>query len=134
MKKVFLILVFALTLSTVSAWEKRPDEGVFILATKHLSAEAQTLVKEYLGDSYNDDMHYLYDLERAKKATHTKEIHFLHLDKSYKPVKAGSNDAIAALEKAMAVVRAHEKQSHKKVVAALRTMIDLMCDVIVFKD
>lgn len=129
MKKIFLFLAFALTASVANAWIKQCDEAVVILAVEHLNPEAKMIVEKYLGNNYADDIKYLYTLEKEDKATHSEEIHFLHLDKSYKPVKAGSNDAIAALEKAMAVVRAHEKQSHKKVVTALRTMIDLMCDI-----
>lgn len=39
MKKIFLMLALAMTVSMASAWEKRPDEGVFLLAKKHLSPE-----------------------------------------------------------------------------------------------
>ena len=79
MKKIFLMLALILTVSMASAWEKRPDEGVFLLATKHLTPEAKSLVVKYLGESYADDVFYLRTLEQKKQATHSKELRYLHL-------------------------------------------------------
>ena len=68
MKKIILVLALALTVSVANAWNKPADEGVVILAKKHLSAEAKSLLNEYLGESYADDVQYLYTLERKKIA------------------------------------------------------------------
>ena len=72
MKKIFLVLVLALTASAAYAWDKRPDEGVVVLASKHLSAEAKALVDKHLGSDYFDDVHYLYTLEQKKTAKQQK--------------------------------------------------------------
>ena len=69
MKKIFLMLALAMTVSMASAWEKRPDEGVFLLAKKHLSPEAKSMVEKYLGESYADDVFYLRNLEAKKQPT-----------------------------------------------------------------
>lgn len=129
MKKIYLILLLALTVSVANAWEKRPDEGVVVLATKHLSPEAKSMLTQYLGESYFDDVRYLNTLEQKKKATHTKEIHYLHLDKDLKPMKVEGDDALAAIEQSLAVVRTRDSYSKGEVVKALRTVINMMCDI-----
>jgi hypothetical protein len=129
MKKLFLILAFALTASVAQAWVNNCDEGVVILAVEHLNPKAKAAVEKYLGDSYGDDIKYLYKLEKGGNATHTKEIHYLHLGKNLKPKKAGSNDAYAAINKSLEVIKAHNKHNERKVTEALRTLINLMCDI-----
>ena len=129
MKKIFLVVVFALTVSVASAWDKRSDEGVVLLATKHLTSEAKSMLTQYLGESYYDDVRYLNTLEQKKMARHTKEIHYLHLDKDLKPMKVSGDDALAAIEQSLAVVRARNSYSRNDVVKALRTIINLMCDM-----
>jgi hypothetical protein len=118
-----------LTVSVANAWNKTADEGVVVLAKKHLSAEAKSLLNEYLGDTYGDDVMYLYNLERKKGAKHSKEIHYLHLDKDFQPLSVEGDDAYAALEKALAVVRAHKTHSAAEVKNALRYVVGLMLDI-----
>lgn len=129
MKKIFLILALVLTVSVASAWEKRPDEGVVLLATKHLTPEAQQLVTKYLGDNYEDDVLYLTMLERSKRAEHTKEIHFLHLDSELNPMSVDGYDALNSLEQALEVVRMRDSRKKAEVTKALRVIINLMCDI-----
>ena len=131
MKKIFLILALALTCSAAHAWQDNCHEGIVILATEHLNPEAKGAVEKYLGTSYNDDIKYLYKLEKAGKAKHTEEIHFLHLDKKFKPntKKIGQNDAYVAINKQLEIIKAHNNHSAADVTAALRSLIDLMCDI-----
>jgi hypothetical protein len=129
MKKIFLMLAFVATVSVASAWEKRPDEGVFLLAVKHLSPEAKAMVENYLGTTYNDDAYYLRTLEAKKKATHSKELRYLHLSADLKPIGVEGEDALKGIEQALAVVRARDSHSKAEVVKALRTLINLMCDM-----
>ena len=129
MKKIFLMLAFALTVSMASAWERRPDEGVFLLAVKHLTPEAKALVEQYLGTTYNDDVYYLRNLEIKKKATHSKELRFLHLSADLQPIGVEGEDALKGIEKSLAVVRARDSHDKGEVVKALRTLINLMCDM-----
>lgn len=129
MKKIILVLALALTVSVANAWNKPADEGVVILAKKHLSAEAKSLLNEYLGESYADDVQYLYTLERKKIAKHSKEIHYLHLDSNLKPTKVAGADALAGIESALGVVRGRNSHSKGEVVEALRTIITLICDM-----
>ena len=68
-------------------------------------------------------------MEKKKKASHTKEIHYLHLDSSLKPMKVEGDDALVALESAIAVVRTRDSHSKEEVTKALRTIINLMCDI-----
>ena len=129
MKKIFLLLAFAFTALMANAWNKVCDEAAVILASQHLTPEAKNVVDKYLGSKYNDDVQYLYALEKTNIATHSEEIHYLHLDKKLKPKKCKEGDAYAAINEALKVVKAHESQSPENVTAALRTIINLMCDM-----
>ena len=131
MKKIFLILALALTCSVAYAWHNNCHEGVVILAVEHLTPEAKAAVEKYLGESYNDDIKYLYKLEKANKGKHTEEIHYLHLDKKFKPAakKGNQNDAYIAINNQLEIIKAHNSHTPKEVTVALRTLINLMCDI-----
>ena len=92
------MLALAMTVSMASAWEKRPDEGVFLLAKKHLSPEAKSMVEKYLGESYADDVFYLRNLEAKKQATHSKELRFLHLTADFKSAGVEGEDGLKGIE------------------------------------
>ena len=129
MKKILLVLAFVLTVSVANAWNKMAEEGLVVLAAKHLSVEAKSMLTKYLGESYSDDVQYLRALEYKKVAKHTKEIHYLHLDNVLYPAKVEGDDALAAIEQSLAVVRARDSYSVDEVRVALRTIINLMCDI-----
>ena len=131
MKKIFLIIALALTISTAKAWQDNCHEGIVILAVEHLNPNAKSVFEKYLGTTYADDIKYLYKLEKANKAKHTEEIHYLHLDKKFKPKakKGDTNDAYIAINKQLEVIKTHNNHSSAEVTAALRTLIDLMCDI-----
>jgi hypothetical protein len=129
MKKIFLALAFVATTLVASAWQRQCDEGVAILASQNLTPEAKSVVEQHLGTSFGDDVHYLYVLESKKKSPYTKEVHFVHLDSNLEPLAIDENDALVALEKAVAVVKQRDSHSAVEVKAALRTIINLMCDI-----
>lgn len=129
MKKIFLLLAFALTASVANAWIRVCDEGVAILALKHLTPAAKSVVEQHLGTSVKDDVHYLYVLESKKKSPYSKEVHFVHLDANLNPHAADENDALVVLERCVDVVKTRDNHSAAEVKAALRTIINLMCDV-----
>ena len=129
MKRLFLLFAFASIISVAGAWSRDVEEGIVLLATKHLSTEAKSVVVGYLGDTYEDDVRYLYLLEKQKTASHTEEIHYCHLNSEYKPLKVEGDDAVSAMEGVVNVVRNHKSHSHAEVVSALRTMITLVCDM-----
>lgn len=129
MKKIFLILALALTASVANAWNKEAETGLVTLASKHLSAEAKSMVDQYLGSNYYDDVMYLYTLEQKKTAEHSKEIHYLHLDANLKPAVVEGDDAYKALNEAIAVVRSRDSKSKTEVTKAMRVIINLMSDI-----
>lgn len=129
MKKIFLILALALTSSIASAWHNNCDEGIVYLAIEHLNPEAKSAVVKYLGEEYNDDIKYLYKLEKAGQVKHSKDIHYLHLAKKFKPMKKNPNDAYVAINKSLEVIKAHNNHSAQEVTESLRTLINLMCDI-----
>jgi hypothetical protein len=129
MKKIFLFVAFAMMVSVANAWHKNCDAGVVALAAKHLTPEAKALVEKHLGTTYEDDVHHLYLLEKKKKASFSKEIHYLHLDSQLQPMKVEGDDALVALEEALTVVAAYETRSDEEVTLALRTVINLMSDI-----
>ncbi len=136
MKKIFLFLVFAVTVSVASAWSRKCDEAVMIVASEHLTPEAAKVVKKYLGKSYADDVQYLYQQEKEQFKNMSKKerkaasaIHYLHLDSQLQPRNVKGKDALKATEQALAVIRNHKSHSKAEVTTALRTVINLMCDM-----
>ena len=129
MKRLFAILILALSVSVANAWVKSGDEAVVVLASKHLNANTSKLLTHYLGDSFADDVQYLNSLERSGNATFSKEIHFLHLKTDYTPSAVEGDDAFKEIERAAAVVKSRHSHSKDEVVKALRTIINLMCDI-----
>jgi hypothetical protein len=128
MKKIILLLMLVMSVSVANAWIKHCDEAVVILASEHLSPKAKGVFDKYLGAKYSDDVQYLYALEKSGKAKHSEEIHYLHLNKKLQP-KAKKNDAYGEILKALDVVSKHESTSPAEVTYALRTIINLMCDM-----
>ena len=129
MKKIFLLVAFALTVSVASAWHKNCNAGVVALAVKHLTPETKSIVDKHLGTTYEDDCGYIYALERKKEVFFTKEVHYLHLDKNFQPLNVEGDDALAVIEKSLNVLRAHKSHSNAEVKKALRYVINLMCDI-----
>lgn len=131
MKKIFLLLAFVAVsfVANADGWTKNCATGVVVLATKHLTPEAKSVVEKYLGTTYEDDAHHLYYIEWKKIAKHTKEIHYLHLDKDFQPMQVEGDDAFAAIEKAVAIVRERNSHSAAEVKYALRTIVNLMGDI-----
>ena len=130
MKRILLLVVVLVSIaSTASAWSPRHDEAAVILATKHLTPRALAFVKDCLGDSYDDDVAYLYKLEKGHQSPYSKSVHKLHLNADLTPKNVDGDDALKGLEQALEVVREHEKYSSFEVIAALRAVINLMCDI-----
>lgn len=129
MKKIFLLVAFALTVSVASAWHKNCNAGVVALAMKHLTPEAKSVADKHLGVKYDDDCGYIYALERKKEVFFTKEVHYLHLDENFQPMSVEGDDALATIEKSLNVLRAHKSHSNAEVKKALRYVINLMCDI-----
>ena len=131
MKKIILILALVLTTSAAQAWYNNCDEGIVILAIEHLNPTAKSAVVNYLGESYDDDIKYLYKLEKANQASHNNEIHYLHLAKNFKPnaKKKSQNDAYNAIINQLQVINNHKNHSSSEVTTALRTLINLICDI-----
>ena len=98
------------------------------MAVKHLEPKAKAVVDRYLGTKYSDDIHYLYNLESKKKSQQPKENHFVHFDENMQPMQI-EDDALVALEKALAVVANYQNSSDEEMKAALRTVINLMSDI-----
>ena len=136
MKKIFVLLAFVVTVSVASAWSRKCDEAVMIIASEHLTPEAGKVVKKYLGKSFADDVQYLYDTEKVQFKQMSKsarkaaaEIHFLHLNSELQPKNVKGNDALKATEQALEIIRNRNAHSKAEVTAALRTVINLMCDM-----
>lgn len=129
MKKILLFSALVLSVLTANAWARSAEEAAVIVATQNISPKGQKLVKKYLGKTFEDDIRYLYTKEGKQAIPHTKEIHYLHLDKDFRPKNVGENDAYAAIEKAMEVLRTYKSHSKIEVTRALRTVICLMVDI-----
>lgn len=136
MKKIILLLAFVATVSVAGAWSRKCDEAVMIIASEHLTPEAGKVVKKYLGKSFADDVQYLYDTEKVQFKQMSKkdrkaaaEIHFLHLDSEFQPKNVKGKDALKATEQALEIIRNRNSHSKAEVTTALRTVINLMCDM-----
>lgn len=129
MKKILLFSALVLSVFTANAWARSAEEAAVILAVRNMNPKAQKFVKKYLGKTFDDDIRYVYSKEAKRVMPHTKEIHYLHLDKNLQPKNVGENDAYTAIEKAMEVVRNYKSHSTVQVTQALRTVICLMVDI-----
>lgn len=133
MKRISLLLVFLISVLVANAWHRRCDEAIVIVATKHLTPEAKKMVKKYLGKSYEDDVQYLYDIDKMlakqkKLPKGARNIHDLHLDKDLQP-KDVKMDSYKGIVEALEVVRNRNAHSAQEVTMALRTVINLLCDM-----
>ena len=113
----------------VHGWEKRVYEGSMILAQRNLSEEAKVFVDRFLGKSFYEDVQFIYGLEKKNKSEYSKDIHFLYLDKELRPMAHEGDDLIKGIESAVAIVRDRNGRERQEVVSALRTIINLMCDM-----
>lgn len=136
MKKISLLIAFVLTVSVANAWTARVAEAVVIVANDHLTPAAKKVVKKYLGKSFEDDVQYLYNVEREKAKTMSKkaraaagEIHLVHLDSNCQPKNVKGKDALKATEAALAIIGDYKSHSKAEVTEALRVVINLMCDM-----
>lgn len=129
MKKILLVAMLVLVSLNASAWSKEQDEGVVILASKYLTPTAKQVFDYYLGTTYSDDVAYISNLEKRKRSPYTKEVHYLHLDGYLQPTAVEGDDAVKAIEAALTVVQNCATTSKTEVTAALRTIIQLMCDM-----
>lgn len=133
MKRLIAVVLFAFVVSFANAQtgasERRVLEGAMILAQRNLSEDGKAFVKSFLGQSFYEDVQYLYNLERKKQATHSPEIHYLYLDKDLRPLKTDSESVISGIEEAIAIVKDREGRERQEVVNALRTIINLMSDM-----
>lgn len=136
MKRISILLVLVLSVLVANAWSRKCDEAAVIVAKEHLTPEAKKLFNKYLGKSYEDDVHYLYDIEEeqasqlSKKARQAAaEVHYLHLDSNLQPKSVKGKDALKNLEAALEVVRNRKAHSKREVTEALRTVINLVCDM-----
>ena len=129
MKKILLVAMLVFVSLNASAWNKAQDEGVVILASKYLSPTAKQVFDHYLGGSYADDVAYITNLEKRKRSPYTNEVHYLHLDGYLQPAAVEGDDAVKAIEAAVAVVQNCSLTPKAEVTAALRTIIHLMCDM-----
>ena len=124
-----MFVAFVMAVSVANAWHKNCEAGVVVLATKYLTPEAKAVVEKHLGTAYEDDVEHLYLLQRKKKADFSNEIHYLHLNSELQPRDVKGKDALKATEQALEILRNHKSHSKAEVTTALRTVINLMCDM-----
>ena len=130
MKKIVLLLVFALSVSTTKAWVNVLDQSAMVLASQNLTPAAQERVKEILkGGELKDHTHYLIRVRKGGAAQHTRGWNLLHLDSNLQPLRGDGEDALVAIEKSLEIVRARNSHSAEEVTTAFRVIINLMCDM-----
>lgn len=129
MKKILLIVALVLVGLNANAWNSQLDEAIVILSTKYLSPRSKLVVENFLGKTYADDVAYLDRLDKQKRSPYSRDVHYLHLDANLQPLAVEGDDAIKALNQAAAVLVKYETLPKKDIVAALRTIINLMCDM-----
>ena len=133
MKKLVVLVISVFAVCSVNAQTggtvRRVYEGSVILAQRNLSEDGKAFVKSFLGQSFFEDVQFLYNLEKKKQAKHSSDIHYLYLDNDLRPVKREGDDLIAKIEEMMTIVRDREGRERIEVVNALRTIINLMSDM-----
>lgn len=133
MKRLAILVILAVSIFTANAQtgpsERRVCEGAMILAQRNLSEAGKVFVDRFLGKSFYEDVQFIYGLEKKNKSEYSKEIHYLYLDKDLRPMNIEGDNIIKGIESAMAIVRDREGRERQEVVNALRTIINLMCDM-----
>lgn len=130
MKKIIVLSIAIIaTISTANGWNTRLNEGVMILAHKHLTPQAAAVIEQHLGTSFADDMLFIAKAQKNKRSNFSQEVHFLHLDSNLAPITTSENDAYVQITKALDIIA--NRRNHKKaeVTMALRHLIELMCDI-----
>jgi hypothetical protein len=130
MKKIF-VLTMALLAATFSAeaWTTNLDKGAIMFALEHLNPQTKNLVKEYVGEGVINSGKYLETNRKNDRMLNTEGWQTLHIDKNMQPSAKGKNDALVQIEKALKVIRNHEKQSKSAVGEAIQIVINLMFDM-----
>lgn len=128
MKKILLAVAFVAVAFSASAWNRQQDEAVVIAASKHLTPKAKMVVDGYLGTDYADDLVYIYNLERRKRSPYSTEVHYIHLDDKLQIIAGDGDDAVRAIEEALAIIKKGTGSRHE-ITNAFRTIICLMCDM-----
>ena len=128
MKKILLIVALVAMSLSAGAWNRQQDEGVVILASKHLTPKAKMVLDGYLGTDYSDDVANIYNLERRKRSPYSTEVHFIHLDENLKVISGDDDDAVKAIEEALDIIK-RGTGSRNEITSAFRTVICLMCDM-----
>ena len=133
MKKLVLLCLAVFAIASVSAQtsnlQKKVVEGSILLAQRNISDDAKALLSRYLGQSFLEDVNALYTLESKKRATHSTDIHYLYLDKDFKPIKTNPENLISKIEESMEIVRSRKGRERTEVANALRMIINLMTDM-----
>lgn len=130
MKKIVLLLVFALSVSTTKAWVNVLDQSAMVLASQNLTPAAQERVKEILkGGELKDHTHYLIRVRKGGAAQHTRGWNLLHLDSNLQPVRGIEKDALTQLELAAETLRSYATNSDSLNMASLELILQLVPDM-----
>ena len=130
MKKIIILLAFALMVNEAYAYKAFGHQVIAALAEKHLTEKAKSEVHTILQADMTKHAMWLYSLRKNPDLAYTKEWMFATLNAEGKSVTTYENDAVVALERAVEVLRNRKNESDSLVLASLRTVIQAVGDIL----
>ena len=129
MKKIIILLAFALMVNEAYAYKAFGHQVIAALAEKHLTEKAKSEVHTILQADMTKHAMWLYSLRKNPDLAYTKEWMFATLNAEVKSVTTYENDAVVALERAVEVLRNRKNESDSLVKASLRAVVQIVGDI-----
>lgn len=129
MRKIVLILAFVAVTFSAQAWSSVFDKAVLLLASENYSPKTYRLITHYVHEDHTKPYNHLGWHRRNGRLLHTAGWHTLHLDKNHQPAAKDDNDAVVQIEKALEIVRNHNKYEHAEVSLAIQIVMNLIIDM-----
>ena len=129
MKKLFITLALAMGVYTAQAWNWVYDQAALLLAFETMTPEAQSVMKQYLGENIRQQIQTFEQARKKGNLTESASWRTISLDMNLKPVVADDNNAIAQLEKAVEVVKNRASKDNEEVELAIRKIIELTIEM-----
>ena len=112
MKRVILTLSLLVLTLSAGAWNKTSYATIMTLASQQLSNEAKSNVQKALGG------------ELAAATISDMEVMTFSVDENYAPLRANENDALAAIEKSIELLR-NNKRDGEAILSLAKAFADL---------
>lgn len=130
MKRYIILTLLALSISTVSAWNKFAQECIATLAEQNLTEKAKIETTKILGGNLASGAWWLQAIAKDKETTkHTGSWHFINVSENLTSQTTSPKDGVVQIERCIDVLSNRTEHSDSTVVASLKTLIHLVADM-----